>query len=136
MNHRPPLRTADGIWIYADIWRHIYLLTFMLSFRAVLNIKNKQYFVSAECRITNGHHKKNCRTSTHFQYLSPKFTLFWFWPQPISTHETGIQKWLYGPDCLIIYTYWHLKKLKYSSQRKNNLKKRESGEENLKESNF
>ena len=25
--------------------------------------------------------------------LSARFTLFWFWPQPITTHETDIQKW-------------------------------------------
>ena len=27
--------------------------------------------------------------------LSARFTLFWFWPKPITTHETDIQKWLW-----------------------------------------
>ena len=43
----------------------------------------------------SGCHKKNCSTSTYFQYLSAKFVLIWFWPQPIARHETNIQKWLW-----------------------------------------
>ena len=32
--------------------------------------------------------------SIYFQYLSAKLILFWVWPQPITRHETDIQKWL------------------------------------------
>ena len=37
-------------------------------------------FVLADCRIISGQDKKK-----------KMFTLFWFWPQPIATHETDIQ---------------------------------------------
>ena len=52
----------------------------MLPFRAV--------FIKAAM-------KKDCATSTNFQYLSAKLILFWVWPQPITRHETDIQKWLW-----------------------------------------
>ena len=43
------------------------------------------YWILLQPIATNGCHRKNCSTSTHFQYLSARFK--WF------PHETDIQKW-------------------------------------------
>ena len=59
---------------------------FMLFYRAV--------FITVFCfgRLPqmDAMRKKKWLTSTYFQYISAKFTLFWFWPQPIRRHETDI----------------------------------------------
>ena len=54
-------------------------------------------FVSAYYRITTWppQKKKKKSASSCFQHLSAKFALFWFWSQPITKLETGIQKWLW-----------------------------------------
>ena len=51
-------------------------------------------FVLANCR--KWLHQKYCSTSTHFQYLSAKIIFWGFSPQPITLHETEIQKWLWA----------------------------------------
>ena len=73
----------------------------------IVNVSNKWFFFNAvfPCSVyyyilfqriaANSCHQKNYSATTHFQYLSAKFILFWFWPQPITTHETDIQKWLW-----------------------------------------
>ena len=53
------------------------------------------YWILADCRKCLPSKKLFTRCFTHFQYLSDKFILFWFWPQPITRHETDIQKWLW-----------------------------------------
>ena len=37
-------------------------------------------------------HRKNCWTSTYFQYLSAKSSLVWLWTQPITRHKTTYVK--------------------------------------------
>ena len=53
------------------------------------------YWILFRLITANSCHEKNCATSTHFRYLSAKLILFWVWPQPITGHETDIQKWLW-----------------------------------------
>ena len=75
---------------------------FMLFYRAV--------FITVFCfgRLPqmDAMRKKKWLTSTYFQYISAKFTLFWFWPQPIRRHETDIQKWLWPR--LFVASYMHV----------------------------
>ena len=64
------------------------------------------YFASADYRTWMSWKKKKRLTSTYFQYISAKFTLFWFWPQPIRRYETDIQKWLWPG--LFVASYMHM----------------------------
>ena len=62
---------------------------FLLSFHAM--------FITEFCfvRLPQMAVIKKYPASTHFQYSSAKFILFWFWLQPITMRETGIQKCLW-----------------------------------------
>ena len=64
-------------------------LIFLLSFHAM--------FITEFCfvRLPQMAVIKKYPASTHFQYSSAKFILFWFWLQPITMRETGIQKCLW-----------------------------------------
>ena len=66
---------------------------YLMENTRMLNVWNKWLFLNLPSRSV--FYWITISTPTLFQLLSAKFTLFWFWSQPIRTRETDIQKWLW-----------------------------------------
>ena len=74
-----PVCQSSPIWLSEEFFETNY---FRIEQRVVL--LDILIFVLADCCIINGQDKKKKKKKK-------KITLFWFWPQPIATHETDIQ---------------------------------------------
>ena len=73
-----PVCQSSPIWLSEEFCESNY---FRIEQRVVL--LHILIFVLADCRIIKGQDKK--------KKIKNMFSLFWFWPQPIATHETDIQ---------------------------------------------